>query len=821
MLPVKTSTRLAISIGLISVSVIWLAVGLKLIPDAIQPQVSGRLNFAESMAVSATAMVEANRIRDLEQVLAEIDRRNHELISVGMRDSDGQLSFHTGDHPQNWQADGSSNTDQMTIKLYQNRKPSGALELKFTPLRQEGWSSLLAFPLPLVLFCGALIILLNWSYLGRTLRQLNPARVVPDRVRSAFDTLTDGLLLIDNDRQIVMANQAFLRIVQRGNKDLLGQSIDTFEWHFEKSPSAADGSPWERCLVSQQTQRGDVVTFNSGGQQTTRYAVGATPIVGADELCRGALVSFHDVTALEQKKEQMAKMLTELSASRDEVQRKNHDLQVLASTDPLTSCLNRRSFFDRFRALWDKSPKVLAAFMVDIDHFKLINDNYGHSTGDIVLQETGKMLLELVDAKGLVGRYGGEEFAIVIDSMDLSAAHSFANQMRVEFIKRRPGGLDATMSVGVSTREQGAMDCQHLLEQADQGLYVAKREGRNRVVCWDKAHAFQMLADEKSTGERSDSHGIPLGQVTSIQYPVVTAMLSALAFRDRETAVHSTRVARLCLQVGRRLMNKDELYELEIAALLHDVGKIGVPDAILKKPGPLDAEEWKIMHWHDDIGIEIVRAAFASEKITEFIQGHFRRSRDSVSTQAMDWENVRPLGARVLTVCDAFDAMTNDRIYRKAMSHDDALAELYRGAKDQFDPLIVRTLERVLVDEGKTAVADPPREASRLVPTPLEMGAFVEHLSHAIAAGDVAQLREIAKRVETAAAQHNIDSVVQAASRLELSIDQNEASLNQLVGLADEIIDLCRSSRMQIIENPLALRSDELTSADSAKRPKD
>jgi diguanylate cyclase (GGDEF)-like protein len=569
-------------------------------------------------------------------------------------------------------------------------------------------------------------------------------------------------------------------------------------------------------LQSQQTQRGDLVTLSGDAQPPVRYAVSATPIIGSDGNSRGALVSFHDVTALELKKEQMARMLQELSASRDEVQRKNRDLQVLASTDSLTGCLNRRSFSDRFSSIWERDSQNLSAIMVDIDHFKKVNDCYGHSTGDVVLQETGRMLLELVANRGVVGRYGGEEFAVVMEGMPLHAAKEFAEAIRLEFIRRRPGGLDATMSVGVTSSEMGATDCNQLLEQADQCLYSAKREGRNRVVAWDGSREFTSFVDEQTIALRNSNQFGPHDKSSVIQYPVITAILSALAFRDRDTAAHSTRVARLCLQVGGRLLNKDELYELEIAALLHDVGKIGVPDSILKKPGALTADEWRIMRWHDDIGIEIVRAAFASDKVTEFIRCHYQQQEKSNHDREMDFETIIPLGSRVLTVCDAFDSMTTDSVYRKAMPVDAALAELYNAKNSQFDPLVVRTLERALNDQkaltGQALVAI----SSPLMPTPLEMGAYVEHLSEAIATGNVEKLRAIAQRVEATAMQHNIDSVVQAANRLEMSIDHNEASLNQLMGLADEIIDLCRSARTQIIENPVVIRSEELISSEIA-----
>jgi diguanylate cyclase (GGDEF)-like protein len=807
MLPIRSSTRLAISIGMICSSVVWLAIGLKLVPDVDAARVAARIKLAESVATSATALIEANRNRELQTVLRNIDQRNAEIASIGIRDPRGRLVFSTcGPAPGATAEQHPEKSDRLTITIYNNKKPSGQLELTFAPLQASGQGMWLSFPFPMILFCGALTILLNWSYLSRTLRHLNPSKVVPDRVRSAFDTLADGLLMIDNQQQIVMANRSFARIVDRDGGELTGRFVDEFPWRFPEGTAGGEtATPWSRCLKQMQPQQGEQVQLDDDERSHVRYAVGATPILSTDGSCRGALVSFHDVTALEQKKEQLGKMLTELAASRDEVQKKNRDLQVLAATDALTGCLNRRSFFERFRGMWQKHPAI-GAIMLDIDHFKLINDNYGHAAGDSILQAMGQVLRGCVGAGGLVGRYGGEEFAVALPEADLAAIAELAERIRLALIEARPEGQCVTVSLGVAAREQGAMDCQHLLDQADQSLYAAKREGRNRVVRWSQARADEAMRAEQ-LGQNPQSNPAPVSdQTPAIHYPVVTAIMSALAFRDRETAAHSTRVARLCVQVGRRMMSKQELYELEIAALLHDVGKIGVPDAILNKPGELTAEEWAVMSAHDRIGIEIVRSSFASATITEFISGLYAPV-ESVPTGAdKDPALLLPLGARVLRVCDAYDAMTSERVYRPALTPDDALTRLYDENSGRFDPLVVRMLERVL---GESPVATPsaePSPAAQPSPAvPLEMGAFVENLSHAIATSDVDQLREIARRMQSTTSPRNMDAVVAAASRLELSIEQNDASLSQLIQLADEIIEMCRHSRSQVLDRPAAI----------------
>ncbi len=806
---IKSSTRIALSAGAITVSVIWLALGLNLFPDAVRSKLAGRVDLFKAISVNATVLVKQHHEREFEAFLVGVCKANPDIVSCGIRSKEGDLQFSVGDHATLWNADQTSpDGDQMAVQIFDGDRPWGTLEIKFSPIQETGWHHWFAFPLPLVLFCGALVMLLNWSYLGQTLRQFNPSRVVPQRVRVAFDALTDGLMLVDTDFQIVMANQAFERMANMSERELQAKTINDFDWEVNGEKLGAGEAPWHRCLKQMETLRGELIWLRRDQKQVMRYAVSTTPITGLDGGCRGALVSFHDVTALETKKEQLGKMLLELAASRDEVQQKNRDLQILASTDPLTGCLNRRSFFEQFRKVWEShAGQPLSAIMVDIDHFKSVNDRYGHSTGDVVLQATGQLLLETSGEDAIVGRYGGEEFVIALPNVGLEQATEFAERLRLQLIELKPAEVEITMSVGVSARDQGALDSQHLIDQADQSLYIAKREGRNRVQRWDQCNTSALLladnAQWKSTGQ-GDSW--EYHRQNFIQYPAVTAMLSALAFRDHDTAVHSTRVAKLCLLVGRRLMNLHELYELEIAALLHDIGKIGVPDAILRKPGPLTPDEWTVMNRHDQIGVEIVRSAFASERIIEYIRCHHLHYSNALELPSAEVDKVIPLGARIITVCDAFDAMTNDRVFRNAISQDKALAELYRWSTVQFDPLIVRTLERV-VKEDKLDLSEIQAERSAL-----KLGVYVEQLTVALASGNVKELADVTRHVESVASEFNIQPLLKAATDLETRLAENNSNLSQLGQLADDILDICRSSRSAIVDNPEVLRSaGELT----------
>ncbi len=398
------------------------------------------------------------------------------------------------------------------------------------------------------------------------------------------------------------------------------------------------------------------------------------------------MVALADVTPLEQKSEQLATTLFELKQSKDEITKQNEELRYLATRDPLTNCVNRRTFFEQFDNLFNESKitgQPLCALMVDIDFFKSINDNYGHSKADDVLQATGLLLNELARDDDVVCRYGGEEFSVLMPGLSLDEASEAAERIRGSIAKIDFVGFSITASLGVSQVKLGAPNPQALLDQADKCLYVAKRNGRDQVVRFDTV-PDDLIVDESKIarlkpGENESSDSIP--------FSAVSALLSALSFRDAQTGAHSTRVAAYAALLAQRLLGPKEVYVIEIAGLLHDIEKIGVPDAILLKPGRLDEEEWKIMDRHDRFGIEIINKSFKHKELTEIVRCHYNRF-DGRGIGGLHGEEI-PIGARILTIADSFDAMISDRPYRKGMPIQDALNELCRCAGTQFDPNLI------------------------------------------------------------------------------------------------------------------------------------
>jgi putative nucleotidyltransferase with HDIG domain len=261
-----------------------------------------------------------------------------------------------------------------------------------------------------------------------------------------------------------------------------------------------------------------------------------------------------------------------------------------------------------------------------------------------------------------------------------------------------------TASLGVSGIELGAEAPPHLLDQADQALYAAKRGGRNHVVSWaEMPPGFAAAPEDPQSHSSADNRAnVP------IPFHAVTALSSALAHRDPGTALHSERVADLVVATAHGLLTPGELYVAEVAALLHDIGKLGVPDRILHKPGPLTHDEWQIMRQHERYGIEIVGAAFGTAQVTEIIRTHHAWYAGNPETPDLPKGEQISVGARVLTIADAYDAMVSDRVYRKARSAEEAIAELRRCAGTQFDPALV---ERFI-----TALQTRQRESNSLRP---------------------------------------------------------------------------------------------------------
>lgn len=790
----STTSRMAFGLASIAVSAVLVAGLIGLIPDRDSAVMQGRARLCQSAGISFTLLANREDFAKVRLGLEALVNQNSELLTAAVRKADGELVARVGNHERHWNDPDVKdlNGAQMVVPIFQNGEQWGSLEFCFEPLQRAGWlgrwlSESVRLPWFIMLVTGAG----SWFYLRRVLSYLDPSRVVPARVRQALDTLTEGLLLLDKDERIVLANRAFAEAAGIEERKLIGRKASALPWRSGSEDVVSSDLPWQRVLRGEQNHNSAMLNLKPPTDETRTFMVNAAPILDDRGRSQGALTSFGDVTPLEKKKVELNEMLDRLQASAEEIRRQNQELERLATEDPLTGCLNRRSFFSTFESAWANSEKrghAISCVMVDVDFFKSVNDRFGHSTGDEVLRAVAATLKRSARDEDLVCRYGGEEFCVLMRDTDLATAAENAEQLRLAIAAIQHPKLSVTASLGVSCRSLGAHSPQELLDQADKCLYVAKQNGRNRVVRFDALPGDLVIDPTKTTRTKPEASLTP---EQSIPFHAVTALMSALAYRDLSTAEHSRRVADLCVQVAERLMSPSQSYVLEIAALLHDIGKIGVPDAVLLKAGALTPEERELMRTHQRQGVELVRASFKSPELCAILE-HLATPLNTKRGDAKTGEEVSvPLASRILAIADSFDSMTSDSIYRRARTRDQAFAELRRCAGAQFDAELVERFIACVSAHGTTDHESGvvSRETS------LAMGQHMEGLVLALDRRDLDGLRDIASHMNLIAAKQGATAVAAQAADLEAALTSEDTDLLAVLHEANELLQLCRQAQ--------------------------
>jgi two-component system, cell cycle response regulator len=339
-----------------------------------------------------------------------------------------------------------------------------------------------------------------------------------------------------------------------------------------------------------------------------------------------------------------------------------------ALTDALTGLGNRRRLMhDLERAAAEATEEQpLALMILDLDGFKRYNDCFGHPAGDALLAKLGSNLSFAIGSYGSTYRLGGDEFCVLIHG-----GEKMLEELRPEAraaLSEHGRGFEIGASCGEALLPADTSDAHQALKLADHRLY-----------------------DQKATAQR-----------TSVSRQAGDALLQALQEREPDLRGHVDNVAELALAVGREMgLDSDELFQIARAADLHDVGKLAVPDAILNKAGPLDEVEWSFMRQHTIVGDRILSAAPALEPVAKLVRASHERYDGQGYPDRLAGDDI-PLGARIVSVCDAYHAMTSDRPYRKAMAMQSALLELRRCSGMQFDPDVVKAF-CALVDPGESA----------------------------------------------------------------------------------------------------------------------
>jgi diguanylate cyclase (GGDEF)-like protein/PAS domain S-box-containing protein/putative nucleotidyltransferase with HDIG domain len=354
-------------------------------------------------------------------------------------------------------------------------------------------------------------------------------------------------------------------------------------------------------------------------------------------------------------------------------------MRELSITDEMTGLNNRRHFYEVLEAEIGRTQRYGLSFsvaMLDLDEFKEFNDKYGHTNGDVVLRSLGERLQSSLRKSDVAFRYGGDEFAIILPSTDAASAKKIVDRIRSEWaeapkvhnllIEGRLG-----FSVGIAQYPENAETADGLVFLADTALYRSKREGGYKTTLV------------------SDLGTLASGAIDRHTLDHVYALAATVDARDPYTYGHSKRVAAISEMIGKAIrLSQSELAQLRGAALLHDIGKVGVPDSTLGKPGKLTEKEWEVIRKHSAEGARIVGHVKALAALVPIIKHHHEWYDGTGYPDGLKGERI-PVGARIISIADAYDTMTTRRPYREPMSREEALGELRRCCGTQFDPILV------------------------------------------------------------------------------------------------------------------------------------
>jgi len=411
-------------------------------------------------------------------------------------------------------------------------------------------------------------------------------------------------------------------------------------------------------------------------------------------------------------------LLGQLERSINAVSAKLTEAHSASTTDLLTQVSNRGTVLSNLFTEVDRAVRhgrPLSVAFVDLDHFKTINDTHGHQVGDVVLRSVADTFRANLRQTDVVGRYGGEEFMVVLPETPPTEAAEVAEKLRrlVQRLRIEASAeatITVTVSIGIAGGQGDTLRAESLVRDADQAMYAAKSLGRNQT------YVFEEPSDESRVPSApiSSAGRARALEVAAIARKAAEAALSGVVepmphYRGKPSALIATIAVAIAGQV---MLPDQEIERIRVAALLHDIGKVALPEEILEKPSSLSAVEWDFVKQHPRIGQVILNETGGLHEAGKIILHHHERFSGHGYPYGLRGREI-PLGSRIVSIADAYDAMVQDRPYKRAIDHDSAIAEVRRHAGTQFDPELVDVFLRLfggqlpVPDHDLLVVRDP------------------------------------------------------------------------------------------------------------------
>jgi diguanylate cyclase (GGDEF)-like protein/PAS domain S-box-containing protein len=453
------------------------------------------------------------------------------------------------------------------------------------------------------------------------------------RLRLILDSILSGILLIDAETHLIEdVNKVASEIIGLQKDRIVGSRCHRFI-----CPAEENNCPI--TVLGQNIDHSERTLIRADGKCLPIIKTVVTVTLGGR---RYLLESFVDITDRKQMEEQ---------------------LRYLSLHDALTGLYNRAYFEEEMHRLESGRFNPVGLVLCDVDGLKLVNDTLGHETGDILLIESAKVIKNALRQGDMVARIGGDEFAILLPQSDTETVEVVCGRIRESIKSYNTGnsGLTLSMSMGIAVSNIAPANMDNLFKEADDNMYREKLLRRQ-----------------------------------SASSAIVNTLMKALEARDFITEGHADRLQKLVADVAVTIgLPERSVSDLRLLAQFHDIGKVGIPDRVLFKPGPLTTDETTEMQQHCEIGYRIAQSATVLLDIGEWIHKHHEWWNGKGYPLGLKGDEI-PLECRILALADAYDAMTSDRPYRQAMSHEEAVSEIKKHTGTQFDPNLVPCFLEIL-----------------------------------------------------------------------------------------------------------------------------
>jgi diguanylate cyclase (GGDEF)-like protein/PAS domain S-box-containing protein len=752
-----------------------------------------RMLACEQFGLLCSVHLQRGNQASLEEISRQLLGRERTLSGIRIVGVSGNIILQAGEVPKVTQDKNSkqSGSTRVAASLYRFQKPWAALEFYYRSPANQGVMIQLLSPLALALLINFPLFIIT---LRRCLSVVDTSRVVPTRVRNTLDTIPDGIAIADAHGRIIVVNEAFQKNSGRDADKLIGSGINSLDFE-----PLEEQLPWHHPDKSVRSIVGVKVQLKLA-EGIGYFNLGCSPIFDANEKHAGNLISVQDITELENQKRILEGTLTELEESKERLSERNTQLQELATKDMLTGVYNRRYLIEQLEQTWEQCQNnrwPMSVFMLDVDRFKLLNDNHGHAVGDRVLRDVAAVLKSSVSLSGMVARYGGEEFCAVLPNLNAQQATVIAETVRKNIESQLELPYHVTASLGVSCSQFGASNYQEMLEQADQSLYSAKHGGRNAVCCWDTIK--DRKEDTSKPLEQHQAQKSSVGEGSYISVSSIRAIRELLDAKDPFAMQHSERVAATSVAFGRSFLSHLQLNQLELAALLHELSSLSpitkANSAFQTIFGAGDSKAFD----HHRVYLDMIELFSGSKAIAEIVRCKrlFFDGRNANPEEAIA-EDILKMG-RILSVVHAYDVLRFGPRGQVRKSHKAALTELRREAGTRLEPRLVEAFcEFCKANLGSMqSLGGDARngEGGQLMAEPSI------HLENKMVA-DIGQIKEMIDSMLGNAEEMKLGSIIDLLGRLKSTVEiAPQEDLSSICNLVTELNGICstiRNTRQQI-----------------------